>query len=188
MGKPRVSIGSSSEGLLIAQAVFSALESDTVPTLWTHQLFLPGQYPLEVLERELRRHHFAVLIASPDDELFKRGLVSPAMRDNLLLEFGLFSGALGRKCAYFVCPSAPRLELPSDLFGLLTATYDSSRVRLSTADRAAAVQTACTQLREVISIEWEEIRRTEDDNAKRIRASKETQSVEEAVYSCHAAP
>src|SRR5262252_6687290 len=126
MAKPRVFVGSSSEGLPIAQSVSSALERDALPTLWTHQLFLPGQYPLDVLEKELRNQQFAVLVASPDDEVFKRGITSPAMRDNLLLEFGLFSGALGRKRTFFLCPSNPRLELPSDLLGLLTATYDSS--------------------------------------------------------------
>jgi predicted nucleotide-binding protein len=97
MEKPRVFIGSSTEGLAIAEAVFANLSRDSTPTLWTHQLFLPGQYPLEVLERELGRHSFAVLVASPDDELVKRGSSSPAMRDNLLLEFGLFAGALGRR-------------------------------------------------------------------------------------------
>jgi len=176
--KPRIFVGSSSEGLLIAQAIFSVLEHDVVPTLWTHQLFLPGQYPLEVLEKELRRHDFAVLIASPDDEVVKRGLAAPAMRDNLLLEFGLFSGALGRQRAFFVCPDSPRIELPSDLLGMLTATYNSSRVCLSAADRTAAVQTACGQIREAVLAQWEQIQRTEAQLAIKIRTAKETQSVQ----------
>jgi predicted nucleotide-binding protein len=79
MPKPRVFVGSSSEGLPIAQTAFAALGLDTTPTLWTHQLFLPGQYPLEVLENELRRHDFAILVASPDDELVKRGLTGRSM-------------------------------------------------------------------------------------------------------------
>src|SRR5947207_10252496 len=114
MSKPHVFIGSSLEGLPIAEAVFSQLSYETLPKLWTHQLFLPGSYPLEALEREVRRSAFAVLVASPDDEVVKRGASSSAMRDNLLLEFGLFAGALGRQRAFFICPSTPRIELPSN--------------------------------------------------------------------------
>lgn len=178
MSQPRVFIGSSSEGLLIAQAVFSALEHDVVPTLWTNQLFLPGQYPLEVLEKELRRNNFAVLIASPDDEVVKRGITMPAMRDNLLLEFGLFSGALGRRRTFFLCPDSPRVELPSDLLGMITATYDGGRAGLSASERAAAVQSACAQIREVILEEWKHILEGEAELAMKIRAAKETQSVQ----------
>jgi hypothetical protein len=131
-----------------------------------------------VLEKELRRHDFAVLIASPDDEVFKRGVTMPAMRDNLLLEFGLFSGALGRRRTFFVCPDSPRIELPSDLLGMLTATYNTGRVALSAADRAAAVQSACGQMREVIVAEWGHIQESEAELAGKIRAAKETQSVQ----------
>lgn len=176
--KPRVFIGSSSEGLPIAEAVFTHLNRDTIPTLWTHQLFLPGRYPLEVLERELKRNAFAVLVASPDDEVVKRDASSPAMRDNLLLEFGLFSGALGRRRAFFICPSSPRIELPSDLFGILTATYDATRVAGGADERAAAVQTACQQIREVINEEWESIKQSEADHVSQLRASQESQAVQ----------
>ena len=178
MEKPRVFIGSSTEGLAIAEAVFAHLDRETTPTLWTHQLFLPGQYPLEVLERELKRHSFAVLVASPDDEIVKRGAASPAMRDNLLLEFGLFAGALGRRRAFFVCPSSPRIELPSDLFGVITATYDATRVTGGPDDRAAAVQIPCQQIREVIKEEWQAIKNREVQLASRLRASEESQAVQ----------
>jgi hypothetical protein len=172
-----VFIGSSSEGLPIAEAVFTQLSRDSTSTLWTHQLFLPGQYPLEVLERELRRHAFAVLVASPDDEMVKRGASSPAMRDNLLLEFGLFAGALGRRRAFFICPSSPRVELPSDLLGVITATYDGTRATGRADDRAAAVEGACQQIRVVINEEWESIQRLQDESASQLRASSESQGV-----------
>ena len=83
MDKPRVFIGSSTEGLKIAEALFACLQHETAPTLWTHQLFLPGDYPLEALERQLRQHSFAVLVASPDDTLIKRGFSSAAMRSRM---------------------------------------------------------------------------------------------------------
>ena len=49
MLKPKIFIGSSSEGLRIAEALFAYLSPNAEPKLWTHELFLPGQYPLEVL-------------------------------------------------------------------------------------------------------------------------------------------
>jgi predicted nucleotide-binding protein len=73
MEKPSVFIGSSTEGLSIAEAPFVCLSHDTKPKLWTHQPFLPGQYPMETLEKQLRQHSFAILVASPDDQI----IVSP---------------------------------------------------------------------------------------------------------------
>lgn len=178
MTKPRVFIASSSEGLRVAETVFSNLNKETESTLWTHQIFTPGAYPLEALEEAMRRHSFAVLVASPDDELLKRGAIAPVMRDNLLLEFGLFTGALGRKRVFFICPDEPRLDLPSDLFGVGTSTYEASRAKGSSSDRAAAVQAACQQIRDVIREQWEMLQRQERERSVRIRASKESQAIQ----------
>jgi hypothetical protein len=56
MDKTRIFIGSSSEGLNLATAIFSNLQLDTEPILWKHGLFLPGKFPFEVLEEQLRRY------------------------------------------------------------------------------------------------------------------------------------
>ncbi len=105
MSKPRVFIGSSTEGARVAEALFACLKHSTEPTLWSHELFRPGRYPLQELERQLQLHAFAVLVASPDDEVFKRGEKAAAMRDNLLIEFGMFAGAIGSERVFFVCPN-----------------------------------------------------------------------------------
>jgi hypothetical protein len=152
---PRVFIASSTEGLLIAQATFARLKGRAEPQLWTNQLFLPGAYPLEVLDQQVRRHDFAVVVASPDDQIIKRGVVSAAMRDNLLLEFGLFTGALGLGRTFFLCPSAPRVELPSDLLGILNATYDASKIISNPDDAATAVAEPCQQITAAIGQQWE---------------------------------
>jgi hypothetical protein len=182
MQKPKVFIGSSSEGLKIAEAVFAGLQHDAAPTLWTNQLFLPGQYPLEALEQQLRRNSFAVLVASPDDTVIKRDVLSPAMRDNLLLEFGLFAGALGRRRVFFVCPDLPRVDLPSDLFGVITATYDAARARGDSSERAAAVQAACQQIIEVVGQEWAAMQQAAELAGRRIRASDESQAIERLYF------
>jgi SAM-dependent methyltransferase len=165
MPKPPVFIGSSSEGKLIAEAVFARLERTTAPKLWNNQLFLAGAHPLDVLERELKRHSFAVFVASPDDAVRKRDVTLPTLRDNLLLEFGMFVGALGKTRVFFICPDSPKVELPSDLVGVLTATYSATRVTGPLDERAAAVEVACQQLIEVIEREWNSIERDKDSSA-----------------------
>jgi hypothetical protein len=177
MEKPNIFIGSSSEGLPIAEAVFRLLSRDWRAKLWTHQLFLPGNYPLEALEAELKVCDFAVLVASPDDELVKRGIPQSAMRDNLLLEFGLFSGFLGRRRAFFLCPSAPEISLPSDLLGIIPAKYDAGRVATGGDERIAAVQNACLDINEVIRDEWAAILRSRAEELAALRASQECQAV-----------
>ncbi|HSZ56670.1 MAG TPA: nucleotide-binding protein [Tepidisphaeraceae bacterium] len=178
MEKPSVFIGSSSEGLPIAEAVFSHLSHETKPKLWTHELFLPGGYPMDTLEQQLRENAFAILVASPDDQVIKRGIQSPAMRDNLLLEFGLFTGALGRKRAFFLCPDRPKVELPSDLLGMIVATYNGTRATGKPDEIASAVQVPCQRIRSVIAEQWGDITRERERFTARIRATEKGKAVE----------
>jgi hypothetical protein len=190
--KPRVFVGSSSEGCAIANAVCSQLKRETEPTLWSRDVFLPSDYPLETLEEQITSHSFAVLVASPDDALIKRGKLYPAMRDNLLLEFGLFVGALGRRHAFFICPSTPKVELPSDLLGVITATYKLARMPNKIADRDGAlrqaVQPACRQILKVIKKEWvlmryrkaEEVRGLQQ--SEKVRAAKKIYAVASRLF------
>jgi hypothetical protein len=175
--KPSVFIGSSVEGLRIAEALFACMSHETRPKLWTHQLFLPGDYPMEALEKQLRRHDFAILVASSDDQVVKRGVSAAAMRDNLLLEFGLFAGVLGRRRAFFVFPSTPQIELPSDLFGIVQAQYDADRVSSGPDEVAAAVQVPCQQIRSVVADEWSLIQRGRAETATGLAASQKGQAI-----------
>lgn len=177
MRKPRVFIGSSSEGFSVAEEIFSCMSRDTEPTLWTHGIFTPSTYPMEALEQAARDHSFAVLTASPDDETIKRGVSSATMRDNLLVEFGLFAGAFGRNRVFFVCADSPKLDMPSDLLGISVAMYDSSRAKGPRSDRAASVHSACLSIRNSIADEWTRIQRLESEREEKIRASKRSQSI-----------
>jgi predicted nucleotide-binding protein len=176
MEKPSVFIGSSFEGLRIAEAVFTHLSHEAKPKLWTNELFLPGQYPMETLEHQLRENAFAVLVASPEDEIIKRGVAFPAMRDNLLLEFGLFTGALGRKRAFFLCPDIPTVELPSNLLGMIVAKYDGARAKAG--EIASAVQVSCQRIRAVIAEQWAIIAQERERFTAGVRASEKGKAVE----------
>ncbi|MEM7186000.1 MAG: nucleotide-binding protein [Bacteroidota bacterium] len=128
MEKPKVFIGSSVEGLNVAEEVFAQIMDKCEVTMWKHGLFLPGLYPMEVLEKQLKSNQFAILVATPDDKLEKRSESFEAMRDNVLFEFGLFTGLLGRKRTFLLMPKNSLLNIPSDLAGLMPAFYEEERI------------------------------------------------------------
>ena len=119
-------IASASEGLEVANAVRDGLRRfpHLRPRVWTQGTFAPSMTFIEALEVELDRCDFAVLALTPDDLLESRGQTSMAPRDNLLLELGLFMGRLGRDRAYFVCDKNQDLKIPTDLLGVIPATFE----------------------------------------------------------------
>jgi CRP/FNR family cyclic AMP-dependent transcriptional regulator len=123
--RSRVFVASSSEGLIAAQALGAALSSNCLDIkLWTDGIFVAGLTNIEALEAELQRADFAVLLLSPDDKITSRGAMSTAPRDNLILELGLFAGALGRRRAIMVYPRGVDLKVPTDLLGVNPIKYE----------------------------------------------------------------
>ncbi len=170
--KPKIFVGSSTEGKSIASAVRDQLAKDAELTLWTDQIFLPGRYALEVLEEQAPKHHFAILVASPDDRVVKRDLFTPAMRDNVLLEFGLFTGALGRRRAFLIAPDDPKIDIPSDMMGITYATYESQSIVKGKPVSAKNVQSAAELVRKVVREEWSRIQEKAKETRRTILASK----------------
>jgi CRP/FNR family cyclic AMP-dependent transcriptional regulator len=127
--KPRLFIASSTEGVAIANAFKSALPNDAVDVkVWTDGIFTPGWTNIEALEVELVRADFALLLLSPDDKVASRGVTDAAPRDNIVLELGLFAGALGRKRALMAHPRNVTLKLPTDLLGVIPIKYDPANI------------------------------------------------------------
>jgi predicted nucleotide-binding protein len=122
--KPRVFIGSSTEGLKIAEALHVALDYVTEPVLWNDgSTFRLGRSYLESLVEAAPTFDFAALVLTADDMTTKRGAAELAPRDNLLFELGLFMGALGRDRAFFVYSRDQPPALPTDLAGISAAKY-----------------------------------------------------------------
>ena len=145
--RPVLFIGCSGESLHIGRAIQSALDHDPIVVkLWTDGVFRASTFPMESLERELPKVDFAVLVLSPDDTLVSRGTASDAPRDNLLLELGLFMGALGRHRTFILCPRGHDLKIPSDIWGIIPLQY---RTEPET-DPKTAVAAACNEIREQI--------------------------------------
>lgn len=140
-------VGSSSEGLEIAQAVQSNLESDAEVRVWSQDVFLPGEHVLDSLLKQIQQSEFAVLVFAPDDLLEIRGAKQVAVRDNVLFELGLCVGRLGPKRSFIVKPARSEIRIPSDLLGVNAATFEPNR---SDGDLVAALGPACNKIRKAI--------------------------------------
>ncbi|WP_196804091.1 TIR domain-containing protein [Marmoricola sp. URHB0036] len=119
----RVFIGSSTEGREIALNLQEQLErtSGCEVDLWEH-VFDPSGYALPSLLAAAAKVDFAVLVATPDDTTISRGVAQESVRDNIILEFGLFAGALGLDRTYLL-PTGDDVKLPSDVVGLTRLSY-----------------------------------------------------------------
>lgn len=143
----RAFIGSSTEGLKIANKLQLLLDNDLAAEVWNQgTVFGLGDATLESLERAVLTYDFGIFVFTPDDEIHTRGESKPVARDNVVLELGLFIGKLTRKRAFVVHPSKRAITLPSDLSGITTATYDPDNSNLT-----ASLGPACERIREAIA-------------------------------------
>lgn len=140
-------IGSSSEGLLVAEAIKSNLCDTTECQIWTEGLFLPGRTFIEALETMLDCVDYAILVATPDDMLKKREIENFSMRDNVLLELGLFMAKLGRTRTYLVSPEDTPIHIPSDLLGVETVSYVSPK---TAEDALRVLKDPCDQIKKAM--------------------------------------
>lgn len=155
----RVFIGSSTEGLGVAQAVRSLLASDAKVTMWNEGFFRQGIGFLETLVSSLNKFDFAIIIATADDLTLVRGDFRFSPRDNILFELGLFMGHLGRHRTFLIHPRGEDVNLPSDFLGV-TTSYESPSSSGATDDsysslrqNMSALGHACDQIRDTFH-EW----------------------------------
>ena len=139
--RPKVFVGSSAEGLSIAEAIQQNLDYECEVTLWPQGVFGLGRGTLEDLVQEAATVKFAVLVLTPDDLVMKREKRGQQPRDNVLFELGLFMGKLGRERTFIVHERGRSLELPTDLGGIIPATF-ARRDNMQ-----AALGSVCTKLK-----------------------------------------
>jgi ADP-ribose pyrophosphatase YjhB (NUDIX family) len=139
--RPKLFIGSSSEGRQIAQIAFELLDDNNIhASLWDHDLFSLSTSAIDSLMNATRSFDFALLIATADDLVISRGNEVASPRDNIVFEIGLFMGALGVQNTFFMHPKRQPPKLPSDLFGLMSAQFDETRYQT---DPKAALAKPC---------------------------------------------
>ena len=140
----RLFIGSSAESLKVAKRVQVELDHDFDVTVWHQNVFEPGTSTWPQLIKLARtQFDFALFVFGADDEVHSREQSSRSPRDNVLLEYGLFVGALGSKRTFFLYNRDHKPKIASDLAGVTALTY-KNRDNLQ-----AALGPACTQLIDV---------------------------------------
>ncbi|MCR9484678.1 nucleotide-binding protein [Vibrio alginolyticus] len=126
--KPRIFIGSSVEGLSLAHAIHSNLSHDCECVVWSQGVFEISKTSIESLEETTQDVDFAIFVFTPDDLTKIREKTHNTVRDNVLFEYGLFTGALGRKRVFFITPrNDPNMQLASDLLGVTGGSYENDR-------------------------------------------------------------
>jgi predicted nucleotide-binding protein len=162
---PKIFIGSSVEGLNVARKIQNALDHEFEPVVWDQGIFDSlGKSYLESLEDALHNHDFAIFVFTADDEITSRGAHSFTVRDNVLFEFGIFLGELGRKRSFMVYPRNVDLKILSDLAGINTATYDPTK------DLSASLGPACDHIKESIiqSLRQQRLPPTKKNNSQKV--------------------
>jgi len=149
--KPRIFIGSSLEGIRIAHAIQENLEHDALCSIWNQGTFGLSESTLENLIKSLDRFQFGVFVFQPDDLTQIRDETRRTVRDNVILEFGLFLGRLGKDRVFFLMPrGVEEMHLPSDLLGIQPGHYD---VPNTDQDLRAVVGPFCNQVRRKLSVD-----------------------------------
>lgn len=113
--KPRIFIGSSREGLPIAQCIEKDLADVADCKIWP-LTFEFGNSTYEDLVNRLSLYDYGILVATADDITISRKTKTKSIRDNIVFEFGLFAGRLGRDKAFLMVEQGAKI--PSDLNGI----------------------------------------------------------------------
>jgi hypothetical protein len=113
-----VFIGSTGERTDYAEVIESIIMKHRgfKPVLWSKSVFRVGEATIESLMRAVESVDAAIFVATPDDVRRMRGVEQMVLRDNVLFEYGLFSGKLGRSRTALAVVGGP--TTPSDLLGV----------------------------------------------------------------------
>ncbi len=123
--RPRLFIGCASEHLPDARALQSSLHHWCDSVIWDQNFVTPSQTTIEALE-SIRDFDFAAFLITATDRAESRGRHSEVTRSNVIFEVGVAVGCLGRKRTFLICAASVGTNVPSDLLGVQTLTYQDA--------------------------------------------------------------
>ncbi|WP_371408739.1 nucleotide-binding protein [Micromonospora zamorensis] len=127
----RIFIGSSREARqrrLLAEVASWIEEVGHTPLRWdAREAVTPGTYTFSALRRIAHQVEGAVFLFSEDDRLWYRGAEARQPRDNVLIEYGLFSAVLGQESVIICREGDPKTA--SDLLGITHVELSDGKAR-----------------------------------------------------------
>ena len=125
MNRPTVFIGSSSERIQTAEALKAGLVPYADATVWNEVgVFELNDSIFGGLLRAADQFDFAVFVFDADDEARIRQSRVQVVRDNVLFEFGLFTGRIGKGRTFrLTAKGSPETHIPVDLAGIVHLTF-----------------------------------------------------------------
>jgi Predicted nucleotide-binding protein containing TIR-like domain/Histidine-specific methyltransferase, SAM-dependent len=138
--EPKIFIGSSRENERLAVTLQGLLNPHMSAIVWSQTVFLANYGNLDNLIKATGEFDFACFLGAPEDTVISRGSTQGAPRDNVLFEFGLFLGALGRDRVFLVQPRSNSGKIPSDLAGI--AFFSHKEIDEHNPEMAALAPTA----------------------------------------------
>ena len=139
--KPRIFVGSSSEAVSTAKIVEKQFKGRYNVASWNNKkqdVFEPTEYTLDSLLSAAGESNFGIFVFAADDVVTIRDSTERVVRDNVLLESGIFFGRLGRHRTFLLVPRDLKVHLPSDFAGLNVAYY--RRGNRGIADACSAIE------------------------------------------------
>lgn len=134
--KKRIFVGSSVESKEIAEQLENKLGEKYEVVLWYENFFSIGQHFFRELITKIISFDFAIMIGGVDDfvERMPHKISSKyAPRDNVYLEYGLFSGFLSANRVLFLIHE--QCTVASDLMGMSLAVYRSQADAIDYAEK-----------------------------------------------------
>lgn len=112
--KPVIFIGSSNKYKKTVEKFGNKLKKYIIHP-WTNYI-KPSNMTLEALISQSKTCDFAIFVFGEDDDIIIGKKSQKITRDNVILEFGLFMGSIGRERT-FLFRTVDKIKLPSDLKG-----------------------------------------------------------------------
>lgn len=143
--KPTLFIGSSREGLPVAELVKKHLSDFADCKIWNEGVFDYGKSYFETLMELLSFFEYGVMVGTADDFVISRKEKQMETRDNVLFELGLFLGRLGREKVFFLKEKGAKT--PSDLLGISLPEFSAK----DAPDLESQVKERCERIKEQIA-------------------------------------
>lgn len=133
--KKRIFIGSSSETKALAEKIKQRLEPAFDCVVWGEDFFGQGGYVYVDLIRKAIGFDYAILIGGTDDRVIRlsRNTEKLSPRDNIYLEYGMYSGILSTDRILFLLHED--CLVASDLAGMTLTTYKDDGAALDVCEK-----------------------------------------------------